>query len=571
MTSNALADRDTVLGALDAIDAALDVLGSASLDGFSSAELLELLARREVIARRGPTVDHRLLQVLQSQARPGELGASTWSRVLAGRLHISSGEACRRIADADVLGPRRTLEGEPLAPAWPQIAAAHTAGQLGAEHLRIIRDFFKNLPAQVDTATREAAEKDLARLAGEFGPAEFRRATNLLLALLHPDGDFDDADRQRRRGLRIGPQGADGLSTITGTLTPHCRAVFEAILAKLAAPGMCNPDDPTPCVTGRPSAEQIAADQRSPAQRCHDGLLAAGRIVLSTKKLGELNGLPVTVIVTTTLAELEAGAGIAITGGGSRMSMPELIRTAAEAYHYLVIFDGEGKTLHLGRSQRTANLAQRIALFGRDHGCTRPGCTASGYQCQAHHLETDWIDGGLTNIDTLALACGSDNRMCTEFGWDTHLNTDGRVEWIPPPHLDHGQPRINPLHHPRDLLATLTDDPSPPTVPDPPLIEKHRPPEEPDRHDNATVAYLLAHAPDVDENGAWLTHHPDDDWPPTLSPYYHDILGHNDDPAADAYDDWYHNLDPDLIAALDPDHDHLEETLWAPRLPATWN
>ena len=107
MTSNALADRDTVLGALDAIDAALDVLGSASLDGCSSAELLELLARREVIARRGPTVDHRLLQVLQSQARPGELGASTWSRVLAGRLHISSGEACRRIADAEVLGPRR--------------------------------------------------------------------------------------------------------------------------------------------------------------------------------------------------------------------------------------------------------------------------------------------------------------------------------------------------------------------------------------------------------------------------------------------------------------------------------
>ncbi len=440
MTSSALADRDSVLGAFAAIEAAFDVLASASLDGFSPPELVDLLARREVIACRAPVVDHRIIHQLQTQGRPGELGATTWSKVLAGRLRISAGEATRRVNEAAELGPRTALGGEPLEPVWPHVAAVQAAGQVGAEHLRITRQFFKDLPADVDAQTRAAAEKDLARMAAQFGPEEFRKATALLLALLHPDGDFDDADRQRRRGLSIGAQGADGLSAISGTLTPECRAVFEAILAKLAAPGMCNSDDPEPCVVGRPTAEQIANDGRSPAQRCHDGLLAAGRIVLSTKSLGDLNGLPVTVIVTTTLAELEAGAGLAVTGGGSRMPMRDLIRTAAEAYHYLVIFDGEGKVLHLGRSRRTASVAQRIALHGRDHGCTRPGCTASGYKCQVHHLEKDWAADGVTDIDTLTLACGPDNRMCTEFGWDTRLNDQGRVEWIPPPHLDRGQP-----------------------------------------------------------------------------------------------------------------------------------
>ncbi len=576
MSSNALSDRDTVTAAFDAIDAALDVLATASLDHFTPTQLLDLLARREVIGRRGPALDHRILHAVQSQARAPELGSTTWPKVLADRLQISETEAGRRVMDAAVLGPRTAVTGEPLALAWPHCAAAQAAGQINGEHIAITRKFFKDLPATVDATTRAAAEKDLARAAAQTRPEDYRNCTALLLALLHPDGDFDDADRQRRRGATMGRQGADGLSEFTATMTPQCRAVWEPIFAKLYAPGMCNPADEHPCVTGRPTAEQIANDTRSPAQRRHDALLAAGRIVLSTKKLGDLNGLPVTVIVTTTLAELEAGAGIALTGGGSRMPMRDLIREAAEAYHYLAIFDGQGKALHLGRSKRTASGAQRIMLHARDHGCTKPGCIAAGYRCQAHHLETDWGDGGQTNIDELTLACGPDNRMCTEFNWDTHLNEHGRVEWIPPPGLDHGQPRINPLHHPQDLLATLGTNDEPTRVHAGHLIvEKHCPVTEPDRYDDHILEYQLAIDPDPDGLTLWLEpvpHSPDDwrddDWPEDLSAYYYDVLGLNDDPAGDAYDDWYHNLDPDLIAALDPDRDHIEEMMAAIQTPA---
>jgi hypothetical protein len=94
------------------------------------------------------------------------------------------------------------------------------------------------------------------------------------MALVHPDGDFSDVDRARRRGLTLGKQQADGMSKISGLLDPEARATFEAVLTKLAAPGMCNPDDETPCVDGPPCQDAIQGDTRSQAQRNHDALKA---------------------------------------------------------------------------------------------------------------------------------------------------------------------------------------------------------------------------------------------------------------------------------------------------------
>ncbi|WP_155726246.1 DUF222 domain-containing protein, partial [Mycobacterium avium] len=82
-------------------------------------------------------------------------------------------------------------------------------------------------------------------------------------------------------------------------------------------PGMCNPDDEVPCVAGEPDEESATKDSRTPAQRQHDALNALVRGRLGDPKLGLHNGLPVTVIVSTTLRELTTGAGRAVTGGGT--------------------------------------------------------------------------------------------------------------------------------------------------------------------------------------------------------------------------------------------------------------
>src|SRR3984893_19596782 len=107
--------------------------------------------------------------------------------------------------------------------------------------------------------------------------------------------------------------------------SPELRANIDAWLARFAAPGMCNPDDQTPCVDGEPAEEYAGRDTRSHAQRQHDALNALVRSRLGDPKLGVHNGLPVTVIVSTTLQELSSGAGRAVTGGGTLMPIRDLI------------------------------------------------------------------------------------------------------------------------------------------------------------------------------------------------------------------------------------------------------
>jgi Domain of unknown function (DUF222) len=64
------------------------------------------------------------------------------------------------------------------------------------------------------------------------------------------------------------------LAQLSGYLTPEARAGRDAVQAKLAAPGMCNPADETPTVSGTPSQEAVQCDARSTAQRNHDAFNA---------------------------------------------------------------------------------------------------------------------------------------------------------------------------------------------------------------------------------------------------------------------------------------------------------
>ncbi len=72
------------------------------------------------------------------------------------------------------------------------------------------------------------------------------------------------AERARRRGVWKGPQGRDKVIPIKANLTPEAWATWEPILAKWAAPGMCNPADEHPCYSGTPTQAQIDNDHPHP-------------------------------------------------------------------------------------------------------------------------------------------------------------------------------------------------------------------------------------------------------------------------------------------------------------------
>ena len=166
-----------------------------------------------------------------------------------------------------------------------------------------------------------------------------------------------------------------------------------------------------------------------------------GRALLASDTLGSHNGLPVTLVITTTLQELQSGQGHAVTGGGSLLPMSEVIRQAGAAQHYLAVFDKHtDRPLYLGRAKRCASPAQRLMLYAKDRGCSFPGCTAPAYHSQVHHAVTDWADGGHTDITEETLACGPHNRRVKPGAWKTRKRKDGRTEWLPPAQLDWAPP-----------------------------------------------------------------------------------------------------------------------------------
>lgn len=451
--SNMSSIRGSLAAALDALDAAVDALDPADLDELDPGERYEVLQRLETAHRRQRAVGSAMIGRLEH--------VEGWPPVpvaLADVLRVSRAEARRRVRDADQLRPRTTLTGQPLPPELPASAEAWRHGVLDPEHLRVIQRFLRELPGDLPADVVATSEAFLAEKAAELRPDQLAVLAERLALAVNPDGTFTDDDRARRRGFTWdGRQRPDGMSIGRLVATPELRAMLDAWFAKYGAPGMCNPADESPTVTGTPTPETAGRDVRGYAQRQHDALSALVRGQLGDPRLGLHNGLPVTVIVTATLDQLHTGAGRAVTAGGSWLPMRDVIRLASHAYHYLCVYDKHSRRpLYLGRSRRIASADQRVVMYGLHRGCTAPGCDKPGFHTEVHHC-TDWARGGHTNADELTLACHADHDLLTDYGWTARNRADGITEWIPPPGLP-VQPRINDFHHPERLLPEPDDD-----------------------------------------------------------------------------------------------------------------
>ena len=161
------------------------------------------------------------------------------------------------------------------------------------------------------------------------------------------------------------------MSRLSGWIDPETRCYVEAVTAAVR-PGRHLPDGTLAEVP----------DERSAAQRCHDGIKLGLKAGIASGEMGQHRGHPVTVIVRTTLAELNQAAHAvtnpdipmpppARTGGDTALPMRDLIRMAADGIHYLAVFDDHTeRPIYLGRQARIATADQRIICYARDRGCT---------------------------------------------------------------------------------------------------------------------------------------------------------------------------------------------------------
>ncbi len=246
------------------------------------------------------------------------------------------------------------------------------------------------------------------------------------------------------------------MSRLSGWIDPEARAYLEAANAAVR-PGRHQPD--------ADQHEEVQPDPRTAPQRLHDAVKLGLKAGIASGQFGQHRGLPVTVIVTTTLSELNQAAHAvndatipmpppARTGGGSALPMRDLIRMAADSIHYLSVFeDHTNRPLYLGRTKRVASADQRIICYARDRGCTRPNCTESGYHCEAHH-DPPWADGGRTDADCLFFGCGPDHTLLSKGILQTKPTDTGRLAWTD----GTGPPQINLAHHPDELLAELDEE-----------------------------------------------------------------------------------------------------------------
>lgn len=452
LTGDAARERFSAL--LDRAEAAYREMAELPSDEVGNHYRTQIAEHLEIQHRLNRALTYRIFGQI-ADPPDGTAPAPAIKQRLAARLRIPVREVTRRFKTGTRLLPRRQLTGPPLPPEMSAAADALTRGTLGEDHLKAIITVLDKLPSATSITDRDDVETALVRESHSHDADFITELGKGIDALFNPDGHYDEHDRARRRGLRLGPQGPDGMSTLSGHIDPETRAYLEALTAAVR-PGRHQPDG---TVTDMP-------DDRTPAQRCHDGLKLGLKIALASNQMGSHRGHPVTVIVRTTLAELNQAAHAATnpdvsmpaparTGGNTALPMRDLIRMATDAIHYLAIFDEHtGRPLYLGRQTRIATTDQRIICYARDGGCTRPDCTAPGYHSEVHHAP-DWHPHGRTDADALYFACAPDHKLLTDGHWQATPTTTGRLAWT-----DGTQPpRTNRFHHPDELLR---GDPDPP-------------------------------------------------------------------------------------------------------------
>jgi hypothetical protein len=354
------------------------------------------------------------------------------------RLRVSPAEAKGRVARALDLGPRQTLTGAPLDPILPQVSAAHRDGDLCVEQVRVITHCLDRIPTAAGAAVLVEAERFLVDQAGHVDARTLAAIAHRLLATLDPDGTAPREDEaQRRREFSIARR-TNGTFVLRGELTAEFVATWNPILDTLAAP--------------IPSEDGLG-DDRTAAQRRHDAILEAGQRLLRSGTLPDCGGVPATIVVQISEAQLRQRSGIALTDHDDPLPVTAVLDLAAEADIIPVVLNQAGGVLAYGRTRRIATPGQRRALLARDGGCCFPGCSRPASWCQANHV-TRWEHGGPTDIENLCLLCRYHHREFERRGWVVRMR-DGTTEWTPPALVDpERQPVRNTAHHLPDFTFT---------------------------------------------------------------------------------------------------------------------
>lgn len=216
-----------------------------------------------------------------------------------------------------------------------------------------------------------------------------------------------DAVRARaRRELRVRRDEARGTLVIAVELPLETgELVDKAIDRALEAAAASGPE----------FAEESWAAQRA------DALVAMAKDYLDGQR-ARTSGTPDHYQVTVHVDEA------ALRGSAGRAALPieTVRRIACDSDLVVLVKDGNGTPLSVGRKTRVVPAAIERALWARDKGCRFPGCGRRRW-VHAHHV-VHWAAGGETSLENLVLLCSQHHVLLHEGRYT--MEKDYRDRWF---------------------------------------------------------------------------------------------------------------------------------------------
>ncbi|MET8764811.1 DUF222 domain-containing protein, partial [Lentzea sp. NPDC004782] len=198
----------------------LPLLSTSELLRSLADEVTEIRAREHAVLRKIAELDRR--------GAASELGYKDLAQVLQHVVRWSRNTAKQWVANAGPLGPGITPTGSEIAPALPVTASTAAEGALSMEHVAVVAEVMKDLPAEY--------EQTVVDLAREHDPVALRAmGRKLVYALLQNDPEPRDSEPARQVNQHV-MRWKDDCLEIRAKLDKVTGAKYEALLDPLAKP-----------------------------------------------------------------------------------------------------------------------------------------------------------------------------------------------------------------------------------------------------------------------------------------------------------------------------------------------
>lgn len=427
--NSAKGSHDSVL-VVDQIIDLREQLAQIDMGRVHPTELGELIAQLAGLRNQIDAMDVRAVGIADKTDQwkvDGARSLSAW---------ISQRSRCTKTIAGARLGIARTVE------LLPQLTAAFNSGTTSFEHMRLVARQSQQHPLRRELMSD--ADEIFTRIATSGRPDRLKVLVNAWAERVDAQGLYDGYLEQRDLAFLHASPLMDGMVRVDGMLDAE---TGSALLTALAAAR----DILTP------TADSV---DRAPVSKLNvDALRHVLGIAMRNDQMPTAHdGLPVTLIVTTTVEDLRMkidAAGGQLKGVGD-IPAATVRRLACESRVIPVVMNSRSEVLDTGRAKRIVTRAQRVAIEVRDRHCRWPGCD---YQIEnVHHLQY-WEHGGRSDMPNMAGLCLAHHRSVHEGGMrltgnaNEKLVAEGRLRNGITPHLGDSYPYLHDANQTVQLIC----------------------------------------------------------------------------------------------------------------------